>query len=122
MWTNYSLCVSTQEKRLKVAPQEPPGEQQMVPPSASFTQLCLTCLSQKLKLLEDEYKCLLKMNRDAPANKSGADDLLEPRMKLLAWDVLTPRWCHRLVLQPQLGRLVVLGRHASGDRRLSELP
>lgn len=34
MWTNYSLCVSTQEKRLKVAPQEPPsppGEQQKLP-------------------------------------------------------------------------------------------
>nr|FAA00373.1 TPA: calcitonin receptor [Tetraodon nigroviridis] len=43
IWTNYSLCASTQEKRL-----------------------------QKLKLLEDEYKCLLKMNRDAPGNQSGS--------------------------------------------------
>lgn len=86
MWTNYSLCVSTQEKRLKVAPQEPPsppGEQQMVPPYASVTKHCRICLPQKLKLLEDEYKCLLKMNRDAPGNKSGVGFLLESRMKLV---------------------------------------
>ncbi|XP_029700367.1 calcitonin receptor isoform X1 [Takifugu rubripes] len=43
IWTNYTLCASTQEKRLK-----------------------------KLKLLENEYKCLLKMNREASGNKSGS--------------------------------------------------
>lgn len=35
---------------------------------------------QKLKLLENEYKCLLKMSREAPGNKSG---LLDPRRNLL---------------------------------------
>ncbi|XP_076610985.1 calcitonin gene-related peptide type 1 receptor isoform X3 [Chaetodon auriga] len=42
IWTNYTLCATTHEKRLR-----------------------------KLKMLENEYKCLLKINRDPPFNKSG---------------------------------------------------
>ncbi|XP_034747374.1 calcitonin gene-related peptide type 1 receptor isoform X5 [Etheostoma cragini] len=42
IWTNYTLCTTTQEKRLR-----------------------------KLKTLENEYKCLLKLSRDPPFNKSG---------------------------------------------------
>ncbi|XP_067467309.1 calcitonin gene-related peptide type 1 receptor [Thunnus thynnus] len=41
-WTNYTLCVTAHGKR-----------------------------STKLKLLENEYQCLLKINRDPPFNKSG---------------------------------------------------
>ena len=35
----------------------------------------VVCLfsSQKMKMLENEYKCLLKINRDPPFNKSGTD-------------------------------------------------
>nr|XP_046274161.1 uncharacterized protein calcr isoform X4 [Scatophagus argus] len=42
IWTNYTLCATSHEKRLR-----------------------------KLKMLENEYKCLMKINRDAPFNKSG---------------------------------------------------
>ncbi|XP_051245804.1 calcitonin gene-related peptide type 1 receptor isoform X1 [Dicentrarchus labrax] len=42
IWTNYTLCATTHEKRLR-----------------------------KLKMLENEYKCLLKINRDPPFNTSG---------------------------------------------------
>ncbi|XP_036949979.1 calcitonin gene-related peptide type 1 receptor isoform X2 [Acanthopagrus latus] len=42
IWTNYTLCASGHEKRLR-----------------------------KMKMLENEYKCLLKINRDPPFNKSG---------------------------------------------------
>ncbi|XP_045915119.1 calcitonin gene-related peptide type 1 receptor [Micropterus dolomieu] len=42
IWTNYTLCAITHEKRLR-----------------------------KLKMLENEYKCILKMNREPPFNKSG---------------------------------------------------
>ncbi|KAK2921196.1 calcitonin gene-related peptide type 1 receptor isoform X1 [Channa argus] len=43
VWTNYTLCSSTHEKRLR-----------------------------KLKMLENEYKCLLKINHGQPFNKSAA--------------------------------------------------
>ncbi|XP_032390824.1 calcitonin gene-related peptide type 1 receptor isoform X3 [Etheostoma spectabile] len=42
IWTNYTLCTTTHEKRLR-----------------------------KLKMLENEYQCLLKLSRDPPFNKSG---------------------------------------------------
>ncbi|XP_030267064.1 calcitonin gene-related peptide type 1 receptor [Sparus aurata] len=42
IWTNYTLCASGHEKRLR-----------------------------KMKMLENEYKCLLKINRDPPFNTSG---------------------------------------------------
>ncbi|KAI3358497.1 hypothetical protein L3Q82_014916, partial [Scortum barcoo] len=42
IWTNYTLCTTTHEKSLG-----------------------------KLKILENEYKCLLKINEDPPFNKSG---------------------------------------------------
>lgn len=54
-------------------PLSQPKEHQIIPTFVSFLKPCLICLPQKLKLLEDEYKCLLKMNRDTPGNKSGAD-------------------------------------------------
>uniref|UniRef100_A0A3Q3XP77 Calcitonin gene-related peptide type 1 receptor n=1 Tax=Mola mola TaxID=94237 RepID=A0A3Q3XP77_MOLML len=41
-WTNYTLCATTHEKRLR-----------------------------KVQLLENEYKCLLKINRDPAFNKLG---------------------------------------------------
>ncbi|XP_044026958.1 uncharacterized protein calcr isoform X2 [Siniperca chuatsi] len=42
IWTNYTLCATTHEKMLR-----------------------------KLKILENEYKCLLKINQEPPFNKSG---------------------------------------------------
>ncbi|XP_037651422.1 calcitonin gene-related peptide type 1 receptor [Sebastes umbrosus] len=42
IWTNYTLCVTTREKRLR-----------------------------ELKMLENEYTCLLKIDRNPPSNKSG---------------------------------------------------
>lgn len=54
-------------------PLSQPEEHQIIPTFVSFLKPRLICLPQKLKLLEDEYKCLLKMNRDTPTNKSGAD-------------------------------------------------
>ncbi|XP_020487357.2 calcitonin gene-related peptide type 1 receptor [Labrus bergylta] len=41
-WTNYSLCATSNEKKQRT-----------------------------LKIVENEYKCLLKINRDPPYNKSG---------------------------------------------------
>ncbi|KAL7381124.1 hypothetical protein ABVT39_000927 [Epinephelus coioides] len=42
IWTNYTLCTASYEKRLR-----------------------------KLKMLENKYKCLLRINRDPPFNRSG---------------------------------------------------
>lgn len=118
-WTNYTLCASTQEKRLKVTPRAAPGASDYSDSRLRFCRFFFSRL-QKLKLLENEYKCLLKMSREAPGNKSG-----------LFWTPEGSCWCDvflklcrccRLPLQPQLGRLVVLGRHPSGDPRLSKLP
>lgn len=54
-----------------------------------FTMFCndetSTFFSQKLKMLENEYKCILKMNREPPFNKSGIDTVY---WKVYLWSVV----------------------------------
>lgn len=85
-----------------VSPMVNPEEQEMV----------------RKKILDSQYKCFEKMNRQPPYNKTGRTS---SRSRTSAAPRL-PLFRRSSVLQPQLGRLAVLGRHASGHLRLSELP
>lgn len=116
----HPLCKQPGETAEGKDPFSLPEEHQLMQAYRSILKSCLICLLQKLKLLEDEYKCLLKMNREAPSNKSGAV-CWNTEPKCWCVGVLMLCWCCRLLLQPQLGRLVVLGRHPSRNRCLSKL-
>lgn len=89
-----------------VSPMVNPEEQEMV----------------RKKILDSQYKCFEKMNRQPPYNKTGrrrkrrrspSRTSCSPHLTLLR---------HSAVLQPQLGWMAVLGRHAGGHLRLSKLP
>lgn len=82
------------------------------------------------KILDNQYKCFEKMNRDAPYNKSGSESIYGGSWCLCvrtssSVDVkFSPLLCRRrrAALQSELGRLAVLGGHSGRDVHLSELP
>ncbi|KAL6099939.1 calcr [Pungitius sinensis] len=72
-WTNYTLCAGNTEERSKAATQlsgatevESPDEATVGPVVNPEEQEIVT-----KKILDSQYKCFEKMNRDVPYNKSG---------------------------------------------------
>lgn len=78
------------------------------------------------KILDSQYKCFEKMNRDPPYNKSGSPDETHPGFQVRFSHSQSFNasvcWCCRSVLQSELGWLAVLGRHSSGNVRYAKLP
>ncbi|XP_065327113.1 calcitonin gene-related peptide type 1 receptor isoform X1 [Pelmatolapia mariae] len=72
-WTNYTLCAINTKDRLKAAAQfsretEVNGaDEATVSPTANREQQEVV----RKKILDNQYKCFEKMNRDPPYNKSG---------------------------------------------------
>ncbi|CAB1443087.1 unnamed protein product [Pleuronectes platessa] len=72
-WTNYTLCAVNSKEKLKVAAQLSGGTEDQ---SADEATVGPTVNPQeqeivRKKILDSQYKCFEKMNRDAPYNKSG---------------------------------------------------
>ncbi|XP_017280153.1 calcitonin gene-related peptide type 1 receptor isoform X1 [Kryptolebias marmoratus] len=69
-WTNYTLCVGNGNERLRAAAQfsrEPEVEPTTVSPVDHQQNQEIV----RKKILDSQYKCFEKMNRDPPYNKSG---------------------------------------------------
>lgn len=80
-------------------------------------------------ILDQQYKCFERMNRAPQYNKTGGRRRHLPPLgrHLHAVPRAQVDWCvsclrRRSLLQPQLGRLVVLGRHSGRNLHLPELP
>uniref|UniRef100_A0A669B2V9 Calcitonin gene-related peptide type 1 receptor n=1 Tax=Oreochromis niloticus TaxID=8128 RepID=A0A669B2V9_ORENI len=72
-WTNYTLCAINTKDRLKAAAQFSretevnSADEATVSPTANREQQEI----RRKKILDNQYKCFEKMNRDPPYNKSG---------------------------------------------------
>lgn len=80
------------------------------------------------KILDSQYKCFEKMNRDLPYNKSGRDNnywgSLHHPINVLQGIFISAAvcWLCRSLLQSELGWLVVLGRYPGRNIYLPKLP
>ncbi|KAG7501002.1 calcitonin receptor [Solea senegalensis] len=73
IWTNYTLCSSTYEKRQRAAAQLS-GDIEVQPADGATVSPAVHREEQEIerkKILDSQYKCFEKMNRDAAYNKSG---------------------------------------------------
>ncbi|XP_029022986.1 calcitonin gene-related peptide type 1 receptor isoform X2 [Betta splendens] len=68
-WSNYTLCVVNLKEKLRAAAQLA-GEPE-VQPFDEATVSPAVDPDQRKKILENQYKCFEKMNRERPYNKSG---------------------------------------------------
>lgn len=73
------------------------------------------------KILDSQYKCFEKMNRHPAYNKTGRRPAGQGPSRGPGSPSLSVSRC-RSLLQPQLGWMVVLGRHAGGHLRRPKLP
>ncbi|XP_035807407.2 calcitonin gene-related peptide type 1 receptor [Amphiprion ocellaris] len=72
-WTNYTLCVFNTKKRLKAAAQFSRDAEVESTNEATVSPLVNREEKEivRKKILDSQYKCFEKMNRDPPYNKSG---------------------------------------------------
>ncbi|XP_068431705.1 calcitonin gene-related peptide type 1 receptor isoform X2 [Clinocottus analis] len=73
-WTNYTLCIGTHEKKLLRAATQLSGDTDVESADEGTVSPIVNPEEQKIvrkKILDSQYKCFEKMNRDLPYNKSG---------------------------------------------------
>ncbi|KAF0024718.1 hypothetical protein F2P81_023520 [Scophthalmus maximus] len=72
-WTNYTLCAVNTKEKLKAAAQFS-GDTEVQPIEEATASPTVNQEEQEIvrrKILDSQYKCFEKMNRDSPYNKSG---------------------------------------------------
>nr|XP_020469780.1 calcitonin receptor isoform X1 [Monopterus albus] len=72
-WTNYTLCVTTREKKQRAGAQVS-GNTEVESADEATVSPMVNPKEQEImrnKILDNQYKCFEKMNRDPPNNKSG---------------------------------------------------
>ncbi|KAF7656563.1 hypothetical protein LDENG_00039430 [Lucifuga dentata] len=73
-WSNYTLCAANAKEKLKKATPQLSGDTTEEPTTEATVSPMVNPEEQEIarkKILDNQYRCFEKMNRDPPYNKSG---------------------------------------------------